>query len=115
MGRDYAGAVARGRVALARRDLARCCARLSRKRRRASRTVIAELLQRDRGSLAPWSRALVLTDFDKSGADIERSAAERIRAFRSEPLELVWERLAITEEQIAEHNLPVVEKWDKRT
>ena len=57
----------------------------------------------------------MLTDFDKSGADIERSAAERIRAFRSEPLELVWERLAITEEQIAEHNLPVVEKWDKRT
>jgi hypothetical protein len=26
---------------------------------------------------------------------------------------LVSDRLAITEQQIAEHNLPVIEKWDK--
>jgi hypothetical protein len=63
-------------------------------------------------ALPPWTRALVLTDLDKSGADIERSACERILAFRSEPLDLTWERLAITEAQVLEHDLTVLQKYD---
>jgi hypothetical protein len=61
------------------------------------------------------TRALVLTDLDKSGAEIARSAWERICAFRREPLDLVWVPLAITNEQVKEHKLTVIDKFDART
>jgi hypothetical protein len=55
-----------------------------------------------------------LGDWDKSGHDIEANARERLSGFRP-GCELVWKRLAITDEQVDKYDLPVIQKWDKRS
>jgi hypothetical protein len=52
-----------------------------------------------------------LGDLDLAGGDIEDNTR---RVLESEVGELDWERLALTEEQVDEHNLPRITKTDKR-
>ena len=57
---------------------------------------------------------LYLGDWDFSGGHIERSARERLEAYAG-VRRLSWNRVALTEEQVEEHNLPVTKKYDGRT
>lgn len=55
-------------------------------------------------------RVLYLGDFDLSGGQIEEHTREVLAQF----VDLEWERLAITREQIEEHDLPIIAKRDRR-
>ena len=62
-------------------------------------------------ALMPRSRILYLGDYDLAGGQIEantRSVLER------EAGSLHWERLALTQEQVEQYNLPVIIKHDRR-
>ncbi len=62
--------------------------------------------------LNPGDRVLYLGDLDWQGGEIEantrRVLEQRIGG------ELLWERLAITAEQVRRHHLPVIQKADRR-
>jgi len=68
------------------------------------RTDIAPLLR-------PHDRVLYLGDHDWSGNQIEANAR---RVLEREAGLLRWERLALTEEQVREYDLPVIVKHDRR-
>lgn len=55
-----------------------------------------------------------LGDADKAGADIETNVRERLETF-APPCKLYWERIAVTDDQIEEYDLTVIQKRDKRT
>jgi hypothetical protein len=61
--------------------------------------------------LQPAHRILYLGDFDLAGGDIE---ANTRRVLEREMGELRWERLALTEAHVQEHNLPIIIKHDRR-
>jgi hypothetical protein len=61
--------------------------------------------------LRPGQRILYLGDFDLSGDQIEQNTR---RVLEREMGELAWERLALTQEQVGEYDLPVIEKRDRR-
>jgi hypothetical protein len=54
-----------------------------------------------------------LGDLDLSGGHIEASLVERVEALGDITLDV--DRLAVTQEQVDEHDLPIIQKWDKRT
>ena len=56
-------------------------------------------------------RILYLGDLDLSGGQIENNTR---RVLEREVGELAWERLALTQEQVDDHSLPVIEKRDRR-
>jgi hypothetical protein len=60
----------------------------------------------------PSREVIYLGDFDFQGFDIEDSTRQRLERHVGE--ELVWERLALTAEQVDEYELPVIEKTDHR-
>jgi hypothetical protein len=63
-------------------------------------------------ALIPGQRVLYLGDFDWQGGQIEantRSVLERLIGG-----ELDWQRVALTEEQVRRHRLPVINKADHR-
>jgi hypothetical protein len=60
----------------------------------------------------PKRPVLYLGDFDLSGGHIERSGQGRLERFVGSPLN--WTRLAITEDQVQEHGLTVIQKVDHR-
>jgi hypothetical protein len=69
------------------------------------RTEIAPMLE-------PGDRVLYFGDWDRAGNQIE---ANTRRVLEHEiGGELRWERVALTEEQVAEYNLPVIVKHDRR-
>jgi hypothetical protein len=61
--------------------------------------------------LSEGDRVGYLGDYDLAGDDIE---ANTRRVLESLVGELDWQRLALTEEQVEEHNLPRIIKTDKR-
>ena len=61
--------------------------------------------------LQPRQRILYLGDLDLSGGQIE---ANTRRVLEREAGELAWERLALTQEQVDQYALPVIEKHDRR-
>jgi hypothetical protein len=61
--------------------------------------------------LSEGERVGYLGDYDLAGGDIE---ANTRRVLESLVGELDWQRLALTEEQVEEHNLPRIIKTDKR-
>jgi hypothetical protein len=68
--------------------------------------------------VAKWVRAghdrvLYVGDHDLSGPHIENALCERIEALYGD--EIPWRRVALTAEQVAEHDLVVIQKWDGRT
>jgi hypothetical protein len=69
------------------------------------RTEIAPLLQ-------PGDRVLYFGDWDLSGNQIETNTRRVLE--REIGGALRWERVALTEEQVAEYNLPVIVKHDRR-
>jgi hypothetical protein len=62
--------------------------------------------------LQPDNRVLYLGDFDLAGNDIESNT--RYVLEQEVPGELRWERLALTEVQVQEYELPVIIKHDRR-
>jgi hypothetical protein len=62
-------------------------------------------------TLKPWQRVLYLGDFDLCGNMIEDNTR---RVLEREVGELEWERLALTEEQVTEYDLPRITKNDRR-
>jgi hypothetical protein len=58
------------------------------------------------------TEVLYVGDYDKAGADIEGSARQRLE--RHTGRTLTWTRLALTGEQVAEHNLPRIARYDHR-
>jgi hypothetical protein len=54
------------------------------------------------------TRVLYLGDFDPAGEIIEQSARGRLEAYAGVTLD--WARVALTEEQVEEYDLPVIEK-----
>jgi hypothetical protein len=68
------------------------------------------------GEVAPMFRdeqaVLYLGDWDFSGDNIERSVRERLEAYGG--VSLNWSRVALTEEQVEEHGLTIIERKDKR-
>jgi len=62
--------------------------------------------------LRPGDRVLYLGDLDLSGGHIENNTRRVLQQEIGGPLN--WERLALTEEQVLEHNLPVIIKHDRR-
>src|SRR4029453_16004209 len=56
-------------------------------------------------------RVLYLGDLDLSGGQIE---ANPRRVLEREVGELTWERLALTQAQVDQYDLPVIEKRDRR-
>ena len=68
--------------------------------------------------LVDGSRVLYLGDFDLAGADIEANTKRVLErsgiSGGGEDRDLNWERLALTAEQVADYNLPVIVKFDKR-
>jgi hypothetical protein len=62
-------------------------------------------------ALSPGQRILYLGDFDLSGGQIEDNTR---RVLEREVGELAWERLALTQEQVDQYDLPVIEKHDRR-
>ena len=62
--------------------------------------------------LRPGDRVIYLGDLDLSGGQIEGNAQRVLE--REIDGALVWERLALTETQVREHNLPVIIKHDRR-
>ena len=70
-------------------------------------------------SLRPNQRVLYLGDFDWCGRQIEAHSRRTLEqhAFggaRSTVLPRQWERIALTEQQVREHDLPVISKPDRR-
>jgi hypothetical protein len=69
------------------------------------------------GEIAPMlsegQAVLYLGDWDYSGAIIEESARRRLEAYAGVSLD--WRRVALTEAQVTEHGLTVIEKFDGRT
>lgn len=61
--------------------------------------------------LEPEQRVLYLGDYDHAGGQIE---ANTRREIEREVGPLRWERLALTAEQVAEHDIPAIEKRDRR-
>jgi hypothetical protein len=61
--------------------------------------------------LKEGDRVGYLGDFDLAAEDIE---ANTRRVLESRVGELDWQRLALTREQVEQHNLPVITKTDKR-
>jgi hypothetical protein len=61
--------------------------------------------------IQPFHRVLYLGDHDLSGNSIEQNTK---RVLEQEIGELAWERLALTQAQIDEYNLPVIIKFDRR-
>lgn len=59
------------------------------------------------------TRVLYIGDWDFSGGHIEQSARERLEKITGGVLD--WRRVALTEEQVFDHGLPVIEKYDART
>jgi hypothetical protein len=57
------------------------------------------------------TRVIYLGDLDLAGSQIEANTRSVIESHTGP---LVWERLAITAEQVAEHGLPVIPKHDRR-
>ena len=55
---------------------------------------------------------IYLGDLDLSGGDIEESARQRLEGHVGHAV--TWERLALTDEQVEEHELEPVEKYDHR-
>ena len=68
--------------------------------------------------LVDGSRVLYLGDFDLAGADIEANTKRVLEhsgiGGDGEDRDLDWERLALTRQQVADYNLPVISKSDKR-
>ena len=60
--------------------------------------------------LRDGQRVLYLGDYDLAGGDIEANTRRVLERFAR----LQWERLALTAEQVREHNLPVIIKHDRR-
>jgi hypothetical protein len=69
------------------------------------RTVIAPMLR-------PGDRVIYLGDLDLAGDQIEVNTRRVLE--REIGGELLWERLALTAEQVREYNLPVIIKRDRR-
>ena len=61
--------------------------------------------------LSEGDRVGYLGDLDLAGGDIE---ANTQRVLESIVGELDWRRLALTQEQVEQHNLPVITKTDRR-
>jgi hypothetical protein len=55
---------------------------------------------------------LYVGDHDKSGYDIEASARDRLERFSGQALR--WQRVALTETQVNEYGLPLIERVDRR-
>jgi len=62
--------------------------------------------------LQPEQRVLYLGDLDLCGNDIENNTRRVLERESDETLQ--WERLALTEEQVEQHNLPRITKTDRR-
>jgi hypothetical protein len=62
--------------------------------------------------LQPDDRVLYLGDLDLAGGQIEANTRGVLE--REVGGGLRWERLALTEQQVAEHNLPTIVKRDRR-
>jgi len=62
--------------------------------------------------LRPGDRVLYVGDLDLSGGQIEDNTRRVLERQIGGPLN--WERLALTEEQVAAYNLPVIIKRDRR-
>ena len=62
-------------------------------------------------SLSEGDRVLYLGDWDHQGGQIEANS-RRVLEELVGPLD--WTRIAITKDQVEEHNLPVIEKADRR-
>ena len=62
--------------------------------------------------LSPDQRVLYLGDLDLSGGQIEDNTRHVLE--REACDELAWERLALTQKQVDEYDLPVIEKHDRR-
>lgn len=56
---------------------------------------------------------LYLGDWDFSGGHIEQNTCRVLETNIGS--ELSWKRLALTEEEVEEYNLPIIQKHDKRT
>jgi hypothetical protein len=69
------------------------------------RTEIAPMLQ-------PGDRVIYLGDLDLSGDQIESNTLDVLEREIGGPL--VWERLALTREQVEQYDLPTIEKRDRR-
>ena len=61
--------------------------------------------------LGPGDTVLYLGDWDLAGNQIETNTR---RVLEQESGTAAWERLALTEQQIAEHGLPIITKRDRR-
>jgi hypothetical protein len=59
-----------------------------------------------------YERVLYFGDLDFSGAHIEDALRAKVEALAR--VELDWRRVALTEEQVAEHHLTVIRKYDGR-
>jgi hypothetical protein len=57
-------------------------------------------------------QVLYIGDHDRSGYDIEASAQARLEGFAGQTL--TWMRVALTADQVAEHDLTLVEHVDRR-
>ncbi len=64
-------------------------------------------------TLQPAQRVLYLGDFDWCGQQIEDNS-RRTLAEHTDVDDRPWERIALTEEQVGEFNLPVISKADRR-
>jgi hypothetical protein len=62
--------------------------------------------------LRPYHKILYLGDLDLAGDQIEANTRRVLE--RASGYELDWERLALTPEQVAQYNLPAIEKHDRR-
>lgn len=62
--------------------------------------------------LRPGDRALYLGDYDLAGGQIEDNTRRVLEQEIGGPLQ--WERVALTREQVEEHDLPVIIKSDRR-
>jgi hypothetical protein len=62
--------------------------------------------------LRPGHRVIYLGDLDLSGGQIEENTRRVLEQEISGPL--IWERLALTREQVEQYSLPVIVKHDRR-
>jgi len=62
--------------------------------------------------LQPGDRVIYLGDLDLAGDQIEENTRRVLE--REIGGELLWERLALTHEQVREYDLPVITKHDRR-
>ena len=61
-------------------------------------------------ALSDRARVLYLGDFDLAGNDIEANTRRVLERYRDSR----WERLALTQEQVALYSLPIIQKPDGR-